>query len=447
MKQKLALHVALILTTNTSQSFTVQVRHSPMRSAADVTAATAATTTDVDVGVSSRRKRMVLYSSSSNDDDGGGDNNSRMSYYNHDGMDEYGDVLTQEEEIQLLERIAEYKRIREVQANLPQSARMSYPQVSLVKRTGYGSLTDLQQAMDGGLEARDKLVMSHMRLVRSIVSTVARSRKLNSLTMEDLVNEGMIGLNRAIEKYDSSRKNGGRFSTYATYWIRAALLRVIAEKDDFVRAPEHVTYAINKIRDASRSLGIDMNDFLSNKAWKEAKEARKLAEMSGLTNDQFEYAAMVADRRIGGGFVEMKTYYEPGFYGAAKVDNDIGDNVREESSIDMNSFRDVFSPFLKPKELEILQLRFGIEEDFSTTQPKSYRDYEAEAEKDLFGETVALTNAVRKGKNGEAMSFQEVGKRVGVSAEYCRRLCGQALKKLRQAADDGHLDPAFFGAY
>jgi len=447
MKQKLALHVALILTTNTSQSFTVQVRHSPMHSAADVTAATAATTTDVDVGVSSRRKRMVLYSSSSNDDDGGGDNNSRMSYYNHDGMDEYGDVLTQEEEIQLLERIAEYKRIREVQANLPQSARMSYPQVSLVKRTGYGSLTDLQQAMDGGLEARDKLVMSHMRLVRSIVSTVARSRKLNSLTMEDLVNEGMIGLNRAIEKYDSSRKNGGRFSTYATYWIRAALLRVIAEKDDFVRAPEHVTYAINKIRDASRSLGIDMNDFLSNKAWKEAKEARKLAEMSGLTNDQFEYAAMVADRRIGGGFVEMKTYYEPGFYGAAKVDNDIGDNVREESSIDMNSFRDVFSPFLKPKELEILQLRFGIEEDFSTTQPKSYRDYEAEAEKDLFGETVALTNAVRKGKNGEAMSFQEVGKRVGVSAEYCRRLCGQALKKLRQAADDGHLDPAFFGAY
>ena len=443
MKQRLALHVALILTTNTSQSFTVQVRHSPVRSAADVTAS-AATNVNGNVGGVSKRRMMLHSSSSSNDR--GGNNNSRLIGY-HDGMDEYGDVLTREEEVQLLERIVEYKRIREVQANLPQSARMSYPQVSLVKRTGYESLADLQQAMDGGLEAREKLVMSHMRLVRSIVNTVARSRKLNSLTREDLVNEGVIGLNRAIEKYDSSRKNGGRFSTYATYWIRAALLRVIAEKDDFVRAPEHVTYAINKIRDASRSLGVDMDDFLSNKAWKEANEARKLAEMSGLTNEQFEYAAMVADRRIGGGFVEMKTYYEPGFYGATKVDNGMGDDVRDESSIDMNSFREVFSPFLKPKELEILQLRFGIEEDFSTTQPKSYRDYEAEAEKDLFGETVASTNAVRKGKNGEAMSFQEVGKRVGVSAEYCRRLCGQALKKLRQAAADGHLDPAFFGAY
>lgn len=440
MKQRLALHVALILTTNTSQSFTVQVRHSPVRSAADVTAAASV---NGSVGGVSKRK-MMLYSSSNNDD--GGNKNSKLSGY-HNGMDEYGDVLTREEEVHLLERIAEYKRIREVQANLPQSARMSYPQVSLVKRAGYESLTDLQQAMDGGFEAREKLVMSHMRLVRSIVNTVARSRKLNSLTREDLVNEGVIGLNRAIEKYDSSRKNGGRFSTYATYWIRAALLRVIAEKDDFVRAPEHVTYAINKIRDASRSLGIEMDDFLSNKAWKEANEARKLAEMSGLTNEQFEYAAMVADRRIGGGFVEMKNYYEPGFYGATKVDNGMGDDVRDESSIDMNRFREVFSPFLKPKELEILQLRFGIEEDFSTTQPKSYRDYEAEAEKDLFGETVASTNAVRKGKNGEAMSFQEVGKRVGVSAEYCRRLCGQALKKLRQAAADGHLDPAFFGAY
>lgn len=355
-------------------------------------------------------------------------------------------LLTREEETELLNRAMELRRIHEVEGTIPRSSRAVYPKASLAREAGYETVTELQEALDVGELARDELVMKNMRLVHHVVRKVMSSRSVNSLTVEDLVQEGTIGLVRAVEKYNPTKKNGGRFSTYATYWIRAAVLRMVAEKDDLIRAPEHVTFAINKIRDAARSLGIDLTEFTSKVAWQEAIAARKLAEASGLSTEQFEHAIRVAGRRSGGGYVQMQVYHDPGFKGV--VDEPSTSGVYGEDS-DNQKLIEVFSSYLKPKEMEVLGLRYGIQTS-ATSQSKPFRDYEAEAEKYLFDNSPELPieqpKQVKAGKYGEAMSFQEVGKRVGVSAEYCRRLCGAALKKLRQAAEDGQLDPVFLGA-
>ena len=104
--------------------------------------------------------------------------------------------------------------------------------------------------------------------------------------------------------------------------------------------------------------------------------------------------------------------------------------------------------------MEALSWRYGLleEQEQPTVQASNFRDYEAEAEMDLFGsqglmmKTVKLglnrpKNMPQKGRWGEAMTFAEVGKQMAVSAEYGRRLCAQAIKKLQRAAEDGRLDP------
>ena len=349
----------------------------------------------------------------------------------------------------MLQQALEYRRIRDLEERIPRSSRMEYPKISLAREAGYETVLELQQILEDGQMARDALVVKNMRLVHHVVRKVMSSRKINSLTYEDLVQEGTIGLVRAVEKYDPMKKNGGRFATYATYWVRAAVLRMIADKDDLIRAPEHVSFAINKIRDAARSLGIDLTEFTSKVAWEEAIAARRLAEASGLTTEQFEHAIRVAERRSGGGYVQMQVYHDPGFKGVIQEGNTSISGIDEEAS-DNQRILEVFSSYLKPKEMQVLGLRYGIQTSSSNSSPTQFRDYEAEAEEYLFGKSESTTTApkpTKGGKYGEAMSFQEVGERVGVSAEYCRRLCGAALKKLRQAAEDGRLDPAFLGAY
>ncbi len=132
--------------------------------------------------------------------------------------------------------------------------------------------------------------------------------------------------------------------------------------------------------------------------------------------------------------------------------------------------KESLSKHVSNKEMEALCLRYGLVET-SKQQPLGFRDYEAEAEVELFGRDevvagttiystfkVSTTNNVQDtkiqksrptfttmpigGRWGEAMSFAEVGKQMKISAEYGRRLCSSALKKLKEAAEDGRLDPA-----
>jgi len=99
-------------------------------------------------------------------------------------------------------------------------------------------------------EARQKLVEANLRLV---VANALRYVGPSSMSFLDLIQEGNMGLIRAVEKYDYRR--GTRFSTYATWWIRQSLSRGLAQKEDTIRKPMHMVDSIRKVINTSRSLG------------------------------------------------------------------------------------------------------------------------------------------------------------------------------------------------
>jgi RNA polymerase primary sigma factor len=106
----------------------------------------------------------------------------------------------------------------------------------------------LKRRIDDAEEARRRLIQANLRLVVS----VAKKYIGGPLSFMDLVQEGNIGLMRAVEKFDYLRKN--RFSTYATWWIRQAVTRAIAEQSRLIRLPVHLSDAIGQMRRATRIL-------------------------------------------------------------------------------------------------------------------------------------------------------------------------------------------------
>src|SRR5207248_3511670 len=106
-----------------------------------------------------------------------------------------------------------------------------------------------ERARRGDLKARQAMMEANIRLVMSI----ARRYTCKSLSFEDLVQEGIIGLLEAINKFDGDR--GNRFSTYATYWIRQAIVRAIEKQDRLIRLPVYGCDAARKLERAEKSLG------------------------------------------------------------------------------------------------------------------------------------------------------------------------------------------------
>lgn len=295
-------------------------------------------------------------------------------------------------------------------------------------------------------DARDTLITANMRLVRHVAKQiVSNNRRLATLTFDDLVQEGSLGLSRAIDKYNiSTQSSTTRFSTYAYYWIRASILRALAEKNEYIRIPEHVSQTVSKMSRAVEALGWEggMENVVRNWAWREVKEAKLLAETIGENVDKVDRVMEVEKRRRNGMVVLMGQQAEQQSW--MTLDN----NSNSSSEDRKEDLKQVLHDHLKPKEAQALSLRYGLIE--------TQRDYEAEAEDDLFGPKGILSSAEEtlvsakrrrpktsiaqlptRGKWGEAMSFKEIGKAMAISAEYGRNLCSNGLHKLRAAADEG----------
>lgn len=327
--------------------------------------------------------------------------------------------ITPKEEKELLRRAVEYRRIVQLEKDLALQHHNFLPPLSFrAKSAGYGErFEDYEDAKYEGQIARETMVTQNMGLVRYCLNQIIgketalesnsgsnKGLPLNSLSREDLTQEGAIGLARAVDKWDP--EIGGKFSTYAVYWVRAAVLRSIAERDDVVRVPSHVSQAIVSINKAAKRLGWvlqesggilvtengdrgsksvlldantadaddndndnDNNHKSTSPRWRAANAARRLAEEAGLSERHFEEAMRARRRRYSGGYVAVESWMQKtktngNHYQHHQSDeNEDHDRKRMESSVANEDIRTALSKHLRPKEMEALSWRYGLYED------------------------------------------------------------------------------------
>ena len=230
---------------------------------------------------------------------------------------------------------------------------------------------------EGDQSAKNELVEANLRLVVSL----ARHYQGCGLSYQDLIQEGNIGLIKAAEKFDVSK--GFRFSTYASWWIKQALSRAIADQSRTIRIPVHMTENINKFKKTERELLSKLN---REPKIKEIADAMGISEKQAKEIQSYIIEPTSLDIQVGddddttiGSFIEDTHFVNPE---SAYIKESNGDVV--------NAVLDTLSD----REANILRLRFGI-----------------------------------GGK--KAMTLEEVGKEYGLTRERIRQIEAKALRKLR----------------
>lgn len=271
-------------------------------------------------------------------------------------------LLTANEEIDLAQRIEKGKSAREelAKGNLSKSRRK-----------------ELSDLIENGWEAREHLIIANSRLVIS----VAKKYMGRGVPFLDLIQEGNIGLMRAAKKFDYHR--GYKFSTYATWWIRQAVTRALADQSRTIRVPVHMGDQISKMLRAQHQLKQKLS---------RDPTIEEVAQVLEVPPEKVEYMIKVARRPL-----SLQTPI------GDEEDDMLGDFIEDEEiphpdeTASINILREhIFNLLeqLPPREARILQLRYGL-------------------------------------LDGQVLTLNEVGRKMGVTRERVRQIEAQALSRLR----------------
>jgi RNA polymerase primary sigma factor len=292
-------------------------------------------------------------------------------------------LLRPDEEIELARKIADLLELEEKAAEF-EADKGHYPDTKEWAALFDMPLIKFRRRLMLGRRAKEKMVQSNLRLVVSI----AKKYMNRGLSFQDLIQEGSLGLIRAAEKFDHEK--GYKFSTYATWWIRQAITRAIADQSRTIRLPVHLYETISRIKKTTKTLSQEFGR-------KPTEE--EIAESMEMTIEKLRFIAKSAQLPI-----SLETPI------GKEEDSRLGDFIEAdienpEQDVAKNLLREDLEGVLatlSPRERDVLRLRYGLDD-------------------------------------GRMKTLEEIGQIFDVTRERIRQIEAKALRKLRHPNRNGVL--------
>ena len=299
------------------------------------------------------------------------------------GVDVLKDDFDEEPDVEELEKVEDIK-VEDINTmnfdgiNIDDPVRMYLREIGKIPLLSFDEELELaKKVIDGDEEAKQKLAESNLRLVVSI----AKKYVGRGMLFLDLIQEGNMGLIKAVEKFDYTK--GYKFSTYATWWIRQAITRAIADQARTIRIPVHMVETINKLIRTSRHLLQQLGREPTPDEIAQEMEipVEKVMEIQKIAQDPVSLETPIGEEDDShlGDFIQDEDSPAPQDSAAYTL-------LKEQLEEVMNT--------LTPREAKVLKLRFGLED-------------------------------------GKARTLEEVGKEFDVTRERIRQIEAKALRKLR----------------
>jgi RNA polymerase primary sigma factor len=284
-------------------------------------------------------------------------------------------LLRAEEEIELARQIADLLELERIRERLEASLERVPSDLEWAGEVDM-ELRSFRRRLFLGRRAKDKMVQSNLRLVVSI----AKKYMNRGLSFQDLIQEGSLGLIRAAEKFDHEK--GYKFSTYATWWIRQAITRAIADQSRTIRLPVHLYETISRIKKTTKLLSQEMGrkpteEEIATRMEMTIEKLRFIAKSAQLPISLETPIGKEEDSRLGD-FIEAD--------GETPEDQVSKSLLRE----DLENVLDTLSP----RERDVLRLRYGLDD-------------------------------------GRMKTLEEIGQIFNVTRERIRQIEAKALRKLR----------------